>query len=73
MVKDDTNVDEKLTKVKVEQRSNMQTESQQRMTNKIHSEQKMTMINIENNRQSEQNSNMNGDDLELQEVANVKK
>ena len=66
-------MDEKLTKVKVEQRSNMQTESQTRLTNKMLSEQKMSMTNIDNNRRSEQNSNMNGDDLELQEVANVKK
>jgi len=43
------------------------------MTNKIHSEQKISLTNLENNRRSEQNSNMNGEDLELQEVANVKK
>ncbi len=65
--------EEKLTKVKVEQRQNLQTESQQRVTNKTQSEQKISLANLENNRRSEQNSNMNGEDLELQEVANVKK
>jgi len=66
-------MEEKLTKVKVEQRQNLQTESQQRVTNKTQSEQKISLANLENNRRSEQNSNMNGEDLELQEVANVKK